>query len=257
MDGCGTSVKVRRPHVYEAVAWKSPAPGASDTRKVELHGYAKLNSVGGPLCVANEYICSRIGDRLSIPVPPGAVIAADAGKKAWLTLSFTPTTLPPIDAADVATRVPRLAAEVVVFDILIANTDRHAGNLAFRSADRRLEVFDHGHALMGAGPAAGVSKFQGFANALAIDGAAGNRHCLLDLLTSVPHVMAAVELVEANLTDAMIRRITEEAKLLRVGFSEAGPLADALILRRSRIRDLIRKASHEFKGIPTAEWSSI
>jgi hypothetical protein len=244
-------VRVRKPHIYEAVAWKSPAPGASDTRKVDLRGFAKLNSPAGPLCVANEYTCSRLGDRMGLPVPPGAVLRTDTGEKAWVTLSFTASPLPPVNPRDVVALVPALAAEVVVFDILIANTDRHAGNLAFMRADKRLEVFDHSHALMGPGAGAGVTRYHGFAGDL---GLAGNQ-CLLPHLTDARHVMAAIEKVETNLTDQVIRRICGEAKSLGVGLSSSGPLADAIIIRRDNLRDLIQRESHQFRGIPATSWS--
>lgn len=243
--------RVRRPHVYEAVAWKSPAPGASDTRKVDLKGFAKLNSPAGPLCVANEYICSHLAARIGLPVPPGAVIRTDTGDLAWTTLSFTATPLPPIDPAIVAARVPALATEVVVFDILIANTDRHAGNLAFMSADRRLEVFDHSHALLGPGAAAGVAHYYAQANALAIGG-----HCLLPYIADPKHIGAAVDQIVADLTNPVIRRVVAEAAALKVGFAEAGPLADALILRRDNLRTLINRESHQFTGMP-AGWSAL
>jgi len=246
-------VKVRKPHIYEAVAWKSPAPGASDTRKVDLRGFAKLNSPNGPLCVVNEYICSRAGERVGLPVPPGAVLRTDTGDRAWVTLSFTLTPLPPVNPSDLVARAPLLAAEVVVFDIFIANGDRHAANLAFTSHDRRLEVFDHSHALLGAGAAAGVVRYHGLGHDL---GVAGN-HCLMPHLRDPRHVMAAIDKIQTNMTDATIKRITSEAKALNAGFADAGRLADAMMLRRDSLEALIRRESHQFKGIPTAEWSVI
>ena len=39
---------------------------------------------------------------------------------------------------------------MVVFDLFVLNTDRHAANLAFLPSQKRLDVFDHSHALLGA-----------------------------------------------------------------------------------------------------------
>ncbi len=254
-------MKVRKPHIFEATAWHSAPGGASDTRRVTVDGYAKMNSAAGPLCVVNEYISSRVGSLMSLPVPPGAVLKAETGAEpAWFTLSFTATPLPPVDPAEVVSLAPLLAAEVIVFDILICNTDRHPHNLAFLPGSRRLEVYDHSHALLGASAGAGLTRFNAMAGSIAIDGShGGNRHCLLDHITDVRTIRAATEMASREVRDSAIRRICAEAARLRVGLtsSDANALADLLIIRRDNLRTIIERDAASFRGIPTGDWGTI
>ncbi len=252
----------RKPHIYSVHAWPAPTAGtASDTRRVELLGYAKLNSSGGPACVANEYVCGRLGELIGLPVPPGAVIKGPPGvAPAWVTLSFSDVPLPPIDPAEVARRVPALAAEVVVFDVLIANEDRHPRNLAFFSADRRLEVFDHSHALLGAGAGAGIGRLDRVRDAFVVDGASGgNTHCLLDRLTDAMAVKRAVELAQREVRDLAVRRVCGEAERLGIGLAkgDGAMLADHIISRRQRLDQIIRSNLTAFRAIPVADWGLI
>jgi hypothetical protein len=143
-----------RPNIYYAAAFKAPVgEGVSDTWEVDLKGYAKLNSDESPYCVANEYVAARLGQMVGLPVPPGGVIQGrtPSGGPAWVSLNFSPKgdRLPPIDPPTVYEALPELCAGVVVFDVLIANGDRHRKNLAFLPSKKRLEVFDHSHALLG------------------------------------------------------------------------------------------------------------
>lgn len=254
-------MKVRKPHIYEATAWHSPGGGVSDTRRVSVDGYAKMNSGAGPMCVVNEYVSSRIGSLMSLPVPPGAVLKAQAGgQPAWFTLSFTATPLPPVNPAEVISLVPLLAAEVVVFDILICNTDRHRSNLAFLPGSRRLEVFDHSHALLGHGAGAGLARLHAMASSIAVDETyGGNRQCLLDHITDVRTVLAAIELVTREVRDSAVRRICKEAAHLRVGLTsaDADALAERLIVRRDSLDAIIRRDAASFRGIPAGDWGTI
>jgi hypothetical protein len=251
----------RTPHIYSVHAWRTPAGGASDTRRVELLGYAKLNSSGGPVCVVNEYVCGRLGELIGLPVPPGALVEGPPGAgPAWVTLSFSDVPLPPVDPAEVSRLVPGLATEVVVFDVLIANEDRHAGNLAFFSADRRLEVFDHSHALLGAGAGAGIGRLDRLRDALVVDGTGGgNRHCLLDRLTDAMAVKRAIDITQREVRDLAVRRVCADAEKLGIGLAkgEGAMLADRIVSRRERLDVIIRGSLTQFRAIPVADWGLI
>jgi hypothetical protein len=250
----------RKPHIYSVHAWGAPTGTASDTRHVELHGYAKLNSASEPFCVASEYVCAELGSLIGLPVPPGAVVKGPpVSGPVWLTLSFSDVRLPPVDPAEVVRLVPVLATELVVFDVFIANQDRHEGNLAFFSADRRLEVFDHGHALLGPG-AGGLARLDRLRGALVVDGAhGGSQHCLLALLTDATAIKHAIELVQREVRDAAVRRICWEAEKLHLGLAsgEGSALADRVILRRQALDAIIRTNQSEFRGVPAADWGLI
>lgn len=252
-----------RPGIYHAVTWRGPVANGnvSDVQTVELIGYAKQNDERYPYLVANEFVASRIGTQLGLPLPPGAPLnPPERGQSpAWVTLSFTPGVgqqLPPVDPAAVVAADPVVAAGVVVFDIFIGNTDRHAWNLAYMPSQRRLEVFDHGHALLGTGNPVPETRFRTIRDTLAIEGTLGNRHCLLDYLESAKHVSHWCETIHHRFDNSGIERLCREAVDLRLGGSaeQLDRLAVFLIQRRTRLNELVRNHAHEFTSIPANDW---
>lgn len=250
-------------NLYYAAAWKNPvAEGVSDTWTVELLGYAKRNSTNSPYCVPNEFVAGRIGSVIGLPLPPGAAIEgpADGQGPAWVSLSFTPSgeRLPPVDGAQVGADLPEVAAGVVVFDILIANTDRHCGNLAYLPSKKRLEVFDHSHALAGISAGSASGHMAGIRDHFAISGIS-NRHCLLDHLGSASAVMRWVDEIVPTIRDSLIDRICSDAVTLGLGLSgnEADDLAALLKHRRDSLHQLVTNNRNEFTAIAAEEWGLI
>lgn len=128
-----------------------------------IRGVAKTNSESR-FTIANEVIAARIGQTMGLPVPSG-VIARDAEKRLYylsLDMSSEGKQLPPIRPSQFVEEDPRIAAGVAVFDVLIANGDRHRGNLSRDPAfvPPRTSVFDHGHALLGTDPPDGLERLR-------------------------------------------------------------------------------------------------
>lgn len=135
----------------------------------EIRGVAKTNDAS-QYTIANELICARIGQTLGLPIPSG-VVAADASKRLYylsLDVSFEGKALPPVIAAEFVEEEPRIAAGVVVFDVLVANGDRNPGNLSRDPAftNPRVSVFDHGHALLGTSGPTGLDRLEAARNVL-------------------------------------------------------------------------------------------
>jgi hypothetical protein len=256
----------RPPNIYYAAAWKNPvAQGASDTWYVELRGYAKVTSASVPYCVANEYVCGRIGALLGLPIPPGGVIQPQTDEQgaAWVTLNFSPKNepLPPIDPATVVAAVPDLSAGVIVFDLLIANTDRHTGNLALLPSKKRLDVFDHSHALMGARQGRVQQRLGELRSATGLSGAAvddigSNRHCLIDHVTDAPALLGWAEELQSIVSDRFLNRICAEAASLGVGATpeEMMRVEEFLRERRGNAKRLLYEHRDEFTAIPADAW---
>lgn len=127
----------------------------------DVRGIAKTNDAS-PYTIANEVIAARIGQTLGLPIPAG-IIAEDSSKRLYylsLDVSREQKQLPPIIPADFVAAQARLAAGVVVFDVLIANGDRNHTNLSLDPAfnPSRPSVFDHGHALFGTNPPDGPER---------------------------------------------------------------------------------------------------
>jgi hypothetical protein len=256
----------RRPNLYQAAAWKNPvAQGVSDTWFVELHGYAKRSSAELPYSVPNEYVASRIGQVLGLPVPPGAVIETPIEEqgKAWLTLNFAPKTelLPPIDPAITVAAVPDLAAGVVAFDLFIANTDRHVGNLAFLPSQKRLDIFDHGHALLGIRLGRVQNRLdelrgQTGLSGAAVDGIPSNRHCLIDHITSATTLIGWSEEIQRIVGDRFLGRVCEEAAALDAGASPEEMMRAEQFLgeRRDSLKRILFDHRTEFTRIEEGDW---
>jgi hypothetical protein len=255
------------PNIYSVVAWKAPVGrGVTETWLVELEGYAKRNSPTQPYLVANEYVASRIGQLLGLPVPPGAPIEGrKAGEPGWVTLSFSGSEelLPPANASQVVREVPRLAAGVLVFDLLIANTDRHPGNLSFLPPKRRLDVFDHSHALFGIRPGQIQEHFRVLQDDFAIHGIAApgepfaNRHCLLDALSDPRAILTWADEARHRISKRFLNEICQEVGSLGVGVKREDAIAlyGFLTHRRDSLHTLIRDNRQQFKAIPDeASW---
>ncbi len=138
---------------YEIDAWGEQLKGDSAPRRCTLSGVAKRNSTKAPYTVPNEFICGRLGLLIGLPVPPGAVVTADDGKLAYVSLRFGPKggSPPPLDPQEFVEDNPSTAAGIVAFDCWIGNPDRHQHNLAYVRGEPKIPVivFDHSHALLG------------------------------------------------------------------------------------------------------------
>lgn len=108
---------------------------------------------GNPFLLANEWICSNLAWHLRLPIPPFALMRKGSSPRFFASLDFggKETGAPDMRPEQVAKYMPREATGLVAFDVLIANPDRHAGNLRVDNADlpTRMEVLDHDRALLG------------------------------------------------------------------------------------------------------------
>ena len=175
-----------RPHVFTIAKLGSlVGDGATDSVKVTLHAIAKTNEKVDR-CIANEYIAAGLGRFLGIPVAPGAVVLLSHSPKTYgyacLRFNLVNEALPDIDPGTVVQKLPRLATGLVVFDILIANPDRHEGNASFVThAASELLVFDHSHALLGYDSNESITRLKQLRDRLGNTGGIitdQNRHCL-------------------------------------------------------------------------------
>ena len=163
--------------------------GVTGVRQASALVYAKP---AGGYIAANEIICGEIARFLGLPVPAfGLAHPGVRGQPVFfcsVDFNFSGQHLPPINPAAVAAALPTYTAGIVVFDSLVANTDRHAANIAFDSrlgAQPALVIYDHSHALLGPAAGAGTLRLRNLRDRLALnlDGqSGGNRHCLADHL---------------------------------------------------------------------------
>jgi hypothetical protein len=235
--------------------------GVIESHHASLRSVVKNNDVL-KYCISNEFICAEIGRFIGLPIPPcGIVYAQGYATKHWfasLNFNLTADDLPPIDPQKCAEELPDLSTGLILFDILIANPDRHRKNLSidFDEKPPRMSIFDHSHALFGHVNGAGVQRLNDLHDRLGISGGTvtgQNRHCLIDKLNtdnffhkwcgriiSVPN-----HLIEDACDGTFdLDMITAE---------EASAAKEFLIHRRNNIRVLVDSHHGEFTGIN--QWS--
>jgi hypothetical protein len=219
---------------------------------------AKTNDAG-PYTIANEVIAARLAHALGLPVPAG-VVAEHPGQLFYMSLDVSKEgkTLPPVVAADFIADEPRLAAGAVIFDIWIANGDRHTGNMSYDSAfaPPRASFFDHGHALLGTGDPKGPDRLQAAMDDLGCTGKPplnGNRQILLDLVSSANDLRLWISRVE-ELPDFMMADACIEARALGLLPDDATrDVLQAWLQQRKRgLGQLVSSHQDEFPAV--AQW---
>lgn len=241
--------------------------GVTDSQYVHLSGIAKNSVNGGMYCLCNEVIAAEIAHYLRLPIPPYTLLHAKApsipAKQSWwfasLDFNIAGLALPPITPQECVTRLPDMATGIVLFDALIANTDRHRKNIAFDASETPplISIYDHSHALYGVVPDGGTFRLSQASADLGITGTGlleGNRHCLLDWLSSDSHFDKWITRIE-SIPDFLINEICEESVTYGANQEEASAMRTFLCDRRSNFRNLIETHQAEFKGIN--QWSML
>lgn len=252
---------------YRIVAPLRQLPGASENYLYEMRGAAKANTTDAPFCVANEYVAGEIGRILGLPIPPGGLVEEDAqtGDPMYVSLEFSQAggaSLPGLSRTDLDWLINNDAATatgVLLFDIWIANADRHRGNL---SLDRSrsppvLHVYDHSHALFGVEPNSGSTRLNVAEGALGVTGNPThppNRHCLLDELTTAEHMDTWINRIQ-QVPDFIIERLVNTLEGLGYDEGVVGHLEDFIKERRANIPSLLSNEQSEFTSI--TNWGDV
>lgn len=235
--------------------------GVAGSWHVSISAVAKCNGAPVPYCLPNELICAEIGRFLCLPVPPAGIIhSTTASPTDWFaTLNFnlTNNSLPPVDAVRCVAELADLSTGLLLFDLLIANCDRHRGNFSvdFLATPPRMNVFDHSHALFGFQAGNGIQRLTELRERLGMSGGAhtrGNRHCLLDIVLTDDHFSKWLDRISA-LPDFLIDELCHAAVGLGISDSEAAAAADFLKYRRDNLRRIIDQHRTEFRGVK--QWS--
>jgi hypothetical protein len=235
--------------------------GVSDGRFVTVEAAAKTNTASAPYCVANEVLCGELGRFLGLPVPPGGVVYSPSGNHqlfyASLSFNLVGNALPPVNTTKCVKVLPELAAGLLLFDILIANADRHGKNFSvdYSVKPPMMNVFDHGHALFGKDAGQGVVRLERLRDRLAISAGSrtqGNRHCILDQLDTDAHFGRWLDRIR-SVPDFVVEDLCEELPGLGCTDKEAAAAEDFLKHRRSNLEHIVEANRNQFTGIQS--WS--
>jgi hypothetical protein len=244
-------------HIYRINSHVGVAgTGVTQASIIELWAYAK-NHPQYPYTIANEMISAELGSTIRLGVPPHGLfrdsIPPNNTYFASIDYNLDRSKLPPADIDKTVTDIPFDASGLLLFDVLIANPDRHPGNLAvdFSATPPRMHVFDHSHALFGHEPHNGVARLTTLDGRLGMSGQSGtgqHRHCLLDKITNPEHFHEWMSRIEA-IPDFFIREVCHEQVGHGINEAEARKAEQFLISRKASIRSLISSHKAEFTGI--------
>jgi hypothetical protein len=229
--------------------------GRGDSQYGTVQTFIKANSSASPYCVPNELICGEIARFLRLPVPPLGIVRSTASGKEPLfaSLRFSEDVKPGVDALRCVEKLPSLCAGVLVFDIFVANEDRHDQNLApdSRSNPKFLYVFDHDVALFGWKAQGGIQRMETLQDRLGVTGSTvtgGNRHCFIDLVSRERDLLDWIEKVR-TIPEWFIKGVCEEGIGLGISADEAKAATQFLKYRRNELDSLVRKHKEEFKAV--------
>lgn len=214
------------------------------------------NYDGSPYCIWNEMICASIGQFLRLPIPPFAMthFRNRERKKQWLFSSldfnYARAELPEIIPENCVAHLEPLCAGVLAFDILIANEDRHAGNLLVDdvTTPRAMYVYDHDQALFGGCLTVGPERFTKLAGRLGVTGSnttRGNKHVFLPLITEPASLREWCGRI-TDIPDWFIDDVCQAAKKYGLRKKDADSAAFFLRERKRKIMDLVESSRDSF-----------
>ncbi len=208
--------------------------------------------------IANEWISANLAQFLQLPVPPFSLLRKRPSSAAmFASYSFqgdsTPADVRPPECYQ---SHPRLCAGILVFDILIANCDRHRGNIKVDRAEnpRRIHIIDHEHALFHVWPDEGIKRLRSFDGRLGITGGSvtgESRHIFLDEIDSTDHFAEWIARV-GDIPNWFVEEICTAVVNIGVHKKEIGEVKKFIFKRRDSMGELLKQNHSEFTRI--SEW---
>lgn len=246
---------------YRLVSFGSQKSGASGGYEATISGVVKRNVTNAPYCIPNEYICATVGRFLGLPIPPAGILFARQDANSPVSNDSTPywfasldfniqgDTLPSVGGAKCVADLPDLSGGLLLFDILVANGDRHGNNIAVDHLAQppKMSIFDHSHALFGSEATKGTQHLADVRDSLALAG-----HCLLGHVTTDQHFHKWKERIEA-IPNFFLEDTVRFVVGVGIDEAEADAAMEFLRYRRDHLAALISANKNAFTGIK--QWS--
>jgi len=207
--------------------------------------------------LANELVSYRIAKELGLPTPDSFGYPRQGQEPVFVQFNFNGNgpLLPPVAEPELDIAVaeqPAVTALIVAFDILVMNTDRHLGNIAFRSTksgDPLLVMYDHDRAVFGGpGHDPGTRRFKRMDWLGCVGKDPIRRQCLIDHLTDSNALAAAIDKLE-RLPDRVLTEAMLGARAFGLPAGESNQGDVGLRRRRDGFKKLLVNNRAEFKGI--------
>jgi hypothetical protein len=199
-----------------------------------------------PYCIPNELICGKLGAFLGLPVPPFAITYFNKTPYfSQLNFNSNKDELPAVEAEICVKSLPDLCTGILLFDILIANEDRHDENVAVDSITKptQIMVYDHEQALFGGGGnLIGIPRLDKLRERLGMSGGSvtgGNACCFLHTLNTVQYFGKWRGRIW-DIPDWFIGVTCDDAIGLGITQQEANKAKDFLIYRKNNLSRIIK-----------------
>jgi len=239
---------------YVGRARYEESAGVNELWSINTEAIGKDNE-DNPYLIPNEWIAANIGHFLGLPIPPFAIMRRRRrDTMMFASIRFDVEESPPdVVAAQLWKSNPHLCTGILLFDILIANCDRHGSNLKVDNPTnpKRVHVFDHERALFYVYPDEGIERLKDMANRLGVSGGSvtgGSRHCLIDIISTVDHFEYWLKFIE-QLPLMFIENICRQTYKLGANKREVKAVIRFLRHRREIIGELIYSNRAEFPSI--------
>ena len=206
--------------------------------------------------IINEWIAANIGWYLRLPVPPFSIMRkSKSSPRYFASVDFGGKSRKPTDmrAQAFCKYLRKEASEVLVFDILIGNPDRHEGNLKVDSPARptSFEVFDHDQALLGD---RGIKRLDVIKDRLGLTlklRTSGDFHKFAEHIPSVIELKLALQKIE-SIPPEFIQAVCNEAVSFGLTKTEAKAVTNFLVERKTNIGKMIHLNRSFFSAI--SDW---
>ncbi len=199
--------------------------------------------------IANEWIAGNLAQLLRLPVPPFAITqGANAKTRMFVSLLFDIAGGPAdSDGGTLWASQPKLCTGIIVFDILVANYDRHARNIKVDDPvrPRSFFLFDHDQTICGGGT--GKADLKGRFQKLKNDPYLGH-HILKDSIDTEKHFPEWIKRI-LEIPDWYIEELCQDSRQLGLTKTEAELTCKFLIHRRDNISAIIYSQKHLFPKI--------
>ncbi|SMP75837.1 hypothetical protein SAMN06265222_12022 [Neorhodopirellula lusitana] len=230
-----------------------PGPSDGTNDALWLHHRSLAKSVKkNKYLIANEHICGNVGWYLRIPIPPFATMRKGNSTRFFASLDFGSNITRPPDMQPhlVAEKLPKLATGVTLFDIFIANPDRHEGNLKVdcRFNPTTMDVFDHDQALLGDIGEERLKKCEGNLGLTLKLRHSPHFHKLAPELRSCEHFSHWLTRIE-SLDDEFISDVCNECRDFGLLAREVEGCRSFLVKRKSTLHEIINHNKEFFLKI--------
>lgn len=245
----------------------NPETGVNESWIVTSASVAKGNSDVSPYLIPNEVICGSIAQFLQLPVPPFALMKQSGRHKGhkvlFASLRFTRKDSEPDDfRPDVCfAQHPELCAGILLFDVFVANEDRHVYNVQTDSADRpkMIRILDHDRAIFGSFAKQGAQRLERLWDRLGTSGGsmtAGGRNCLINHIKDRKLFDPWYVKIQ-SIPDWFINETCASVRGLGATRTEVQKAAAFLNHRKRELCNIVYSNREEFRGIKADDWGLI